>query len=180
MSNFVGKMLYFAALAFIPSDEVCTSFDEMMKMDFFVEHKELLATFEKYYVKTYIGPFRQPVGQPAVGERRPPTYAVSEWNCRSQALNEMDKTNNKAEGFHSRFSNHVQCKHPNIFKFMKKLQSEQATRDLQIESMIAGNIYANPKKKYKDNAVSIKLLCEMYEHLTLEGFLVGISRNLSF
>ncbi|KAF0295358.1 hypothetical protein FJT64_007094 [Amphibalanus amphitrite] len=75
---------------------------------------ELAAYFERQYIGANVG-----------GRRRPPQFAVPEWNQFYRTLGGHGRTNNGVEGWHNRFNNAVNCAHPNVYKLLRHLSQEE-------------------------------------------------------
>ena len=91
-NQFSLKVRCLNALAFLPEEEVPDAFEELIDDDDFPQ--ELV----DYFAKTYIGPTR---GRGANRRRLEPMFAIAEWNVMEHTLQNMPRTNNNVEGFHS-------------------------------------------------------------------------------
>ena len=91
-ADFAIKIKCFTALAFVPPEHVVTSFEELS------DDEEVPAEFVAYFESTYIGILR---GRGANHRRDRPSFPVEMWNVRARTLEDMPRTNNAAEGFHS-------------------------------------------------------------------------------
>ena len=45
-------------------------------------------------------------------------YTVCFWNVKKRVDEDLPRTNNAVEGFHSAFRSSITCKHPNVWKFI--------------------------------------------------------------
>jgi len=122
---FAFHLRYLVALAFMPETEVITKYEEILRMEFFVDHKDMLQNFITYYEETWIGVKRR-------GRRLAPLFPLALWNVRDAVLADQDKTNNCCEGFNSGFASLLSCHHPSIWKFINKLKEQQCITEVCI------------------------------------------------
>jgi hypothetical protein len=123
-------MKSFSALAFVPSQEVITTFgslaDEMT--DNFGE-EEAYNTFIEYFVMTWVG--RQ-------YPRRTPKFDIDMWNCNNITLEGLPRTTNSAESWHHAFAVIFSSHHPNPYKLVGGLLKEQVRVDFICTRLEAG------------------------------------------
>jgi hypothetical protein len=128
-SYFAFHLRYLVSLAFMPEMDVIGKYEEILEMEFFNAHKELLKPFINYFEETWIGVKRR-------GRRLSPLFSISLWNVREAVLNEQDKTNNSSEGFNSALASLMSCHHPNIWKFIIELNKMQCQTEVSIAMTI--------------------------------------------
>ena len=54
--------------------------------------------------------------------RENPLYPVSFWNVKKRVNEDLPRTNNAVEGFHSVLRSSITCKHLNIYKLIAALK----------------------------------------------------------
>jgi hypothetical protein len=74
--------------------------------------------FTTYFQKTYIGELDP------IGRRKKPLYPIDEWNVYQRTKDNMPRTNNAVEGWHSGLTKLVAQSKPSLIKFYSKLQEE--------------------------------------------------------
>ena len=91
-SEFCLKIRCFSALAFLPVEDVEEAYEDL------IDDEEIPAEFISYFDLTYIGVVR---GRGARRRRESPTFPIAVWNVNQHILQDLPRTNNAAEGFHS-------------------------------------------------------------------------------
>ncbi len=74
--------------------------------------------FTTYFQKTYIGELDP------IGRQKKPLYPIDEWNVYQRTKDNMPRTNNAVEGWHSGLTKLVAQYKPSLIKFYNKLQEE--------------------------------------------------------
>ena len=99
------------------------------------------------------------------------------WNVSHQDI----RTNNDCEGWHVRFSNAIGKHHPNIWRFMACLQSEQASVEVAHQQIIAGRRSRRNNKKYVTIQKRLRTLQQRYDdgQTTAIEYITGVSYNLA-
>ena len=170
-ASFALRMKMLPALAFVPVPTVTEAFDLLCDNDIFPHEAQDVVD---YFEDTWIGRPNRRNG------RRPPIFRHGIWNMYSRVLDNLPKTNNSVEGWHRRFETEVGAHHPNIWRFIKCLQKEQAYNEVQIEQYVAGVEPEPPRKRYLDAAKRIKRLVEAFDPDNIVEYIRGIAHNLSF
>ena len=104
-------------------------------------HKNLFAYFETHYIG----------GERGRGSRRrrvPPTFSIDLWNVYERTLNQLPNTNNGVEGFHNALQASVTNTHPNFWKLINILKTEEYLSKKKVIDAERGETAT--KKKYKD------------------------------
>ena len=109
----------FSALAALPEEDVIVVFEAIIELD--VDEKlptDLISYFENHYI-----------GQQRRNRRLEPTFSLEVWNIRDRILNDLPRTNNAIEGFHSNLHHHITNSHPSLWKLINGLKiAEQKAR----------------------------------------------------
>ena len=88
-------------------------------------------------------------------------YPVSFWNVKKRVDEDLPRTNNAVEGFHSALCSSITCKHPNIRKLIAALKKEEL-QQTKIIHVNRGD--APPRKKiYKSIDRQLKTLVNTYD-----------------
>jgi hypothetical protein len=171
--DFALSIRQILALAFVPTVDVVSAFDDLMESAFFVENEALVRDLINYFEDNWIGrPARR-------GGRSAPLFALALWNCFDAALQDLPKTNNSVEGWHRGFSELIGANHPTIWKFIDALKTEQNVNEMKIEQYISGQ-QPNPSRRvYRDTAERIKSIVLDYTNRPVLDYLRGIAHNLS-
>ena len=161
-----------AALAFVPPQDVENSFvqvDRLIRNQYPGDADEFLDYFED----TYIGRYRQNAA------RRAPMFAIELWNMFNRTDEELPRTNNSIEGWHSGFQAHVSCTHPTFWKFLDVLKSEE--RIVRVRSLQNQGGHAPPPQRcrYTDCNARILAIVNNYPNRQRLDYLRHIAYNLS-
>lgn len=167
--DFAMEIRKLAALAFVPIADVIAYFELLEESAGFPEAAEpVLEYFEQYY----IGRRRRN------GVRRTPAFPIPLWNVHAPTLDGLPRTNNNVEGWHRRFSGHLLCNHPTVWKLISALQLEEKEVEQRAERLAAGEEGPRRKKKYVDVDRRLRRLCQTFEARTPQDFLRGVAYNL--
>ena len=90
-------------------------------------------------------------------------YPVSFWNIKKRVDEDLPRTNNAVEGFHSALRSSITCKHPNIWKFIAALKKEEELQQTKIIQVNRGDDPAR-KKIYKCIDRQLKTLVNTYDN----------------
>ena len=161
------------SLAFIPTVDVVTSFEDLLDSTFFSDNEAILRELINYFEDNWIGrPARR-------GGRSKPLFEHALWNCHAAIIDDLPRTNNAVEGWHRGFSELIGANHPTIWKFIDALKMEQNMNEAKIEQYIAGQQPNAVRRKYKETAARIKIIIADYNQRPLLDHLRGIAHNLS-
>ncbi|XP_066947100.1 uncharacterized protein [Macrobrachium rosenbergii] len=114
--EFSLKVRCFPALAFLPPNDVLSGFEEL------IDDNEIPEEIVSYFSTNYIGDER---GRGSRRRRLEPLFPIQLWNVYQSTVNEMPRTNNNLEGFHSSLRTSVTSSHPNIWKLIDALKNEE-------------------------------------------------------
>src|SRR3954468_14215120 len=64
-----------------------------------------------------------------------PRYAIELWNFHESVLNNLPRSNNASEGWHTAFHSSFGSSHPTIWKFFDGIKREQARTFAQITKL---------------------------------------------
>ena len=119
-SSFRCLVRGFGALAFVPPDQVINGFNEIVSkyMHRDLDEVDTCLKFTTYFQKTYIGELD------TIGRQKKPLYPIDEWNVYQRTKDNMPRTNNAVEGWHSGLTKLVAQSKPSLIKFYSKLQEE--------------------------------------------------------
>jgi len=92
------------------------------------------------------------------------------WNCYESVNAGLPKTNSVHEGWHRGFAELLSCNHPNVWKFIKVLKTEQAKNNVSVEQSVTGQQHAQGRKKYRDTAQRISSIVERYEQVDIVDY----------
>uniref|UniRef100_H2XZ20 MULE transposase domain-containing protein n=1 Tax=Ciona intestinalis TaxID=7719 RepID=H2XZ20_CIOIN len=152
-AEFALKLRMLSALAFVPTDQIVTSFEALCDSNILPPSAQPVID---YVEDNWIGrPDRRAV-------RRDPRYAHALWNCYEDTGENLPKTNNSCEGWHRSFSSLVSSNHPTLWKFIDKLKDEQGRNEAVIEQYVAGEDLPPRKKKYRDAAERLRRVVSDY------------------
>ena len=155
------------ALSFVPVQDVIIAFDELCN-HCGIDEQPVLDYFETNYI-----------GEQRRGRRLPPLFPHELWNMHNRVLNELPRTNNNLEGWHTRFSTMFRQTHPSIWEFIDKLNLDASHNRMLMAQMLAGAPPPPQKRVYRDVNARIVTLVQGYNNGNIIPFLRGISYNLA-
>ena len=101
------------------------------------------------------------------------------WNVRDEVIEELPRTNNSVEAWHSSSKQIQDCHHPSVYKLVEHFRKEQDYNELKIEMIRCGE-----KQPVASKAEYVKLnrrlqdLVPTYGTLILQDFLKGIANSI--
>ena len=104
---------------------------------------------------------------------------MSFWNVKKRIDEDLPRTNNDVEGFHSALRSSITCKHPNIRKLIAALKNEEELQETKIINVNRGDASAR-KKIYKSIDLQLKTLVNTYDNSNKISFLDDIAQNINF
>lgn len=136
------KMLM--TLAFVPVQDVCDEFTELIQSTYFDNYEDELELFVNYFVKTWVGVLSHS------GKRRlKPYFPIKLWNCYDAVINEEMRSNNGIEGWHSSFNAKVRVSHASMSRFINVIKDKQMITELFITQLNTGmNVMPKRRKMY--------------------------------
>ena len=102
-------------MAFIPLADVEEAYEELTDDD------EIPGEFISYFDVNYMGVVR---GHGRRRRRERPLFPMTIWNVNSRVVNNLPRTNNALEGYHSSLKFSLGATHPNIWRLIKSLKHE--------------------------------------------------------
>ena len=106
-------------------------------------------------------------------------YSVSFRNVKKRVDEDLPRTNNAVEGFHSALRSSITCKHPNIQKLIAALKNEEELQQTKIIKVNRADASAR-KKIYKSIYLQLKTLVNTYDNSNKISFLDDIAKILTF
>lgn len=169
--EFAVRVRMLNALAFVPVNDVITKFEELQETEYYKDHEEELSPLINYFEDVWIGRIDRR------GQRKQPTFAHEMWNHFDSVNDEMAKTNNSVEGWHTSFSSLIGGHHVTIFKFIEGLKKDEILTRQRIKELDCGNQANTSKKCYRDTSKRIKRIVSEYSTRPLENYLRAIALN---
>ncbi|KAF0747660.1 Uncharacterized protein FWK35_00020775 [Aphis craccivora] len=202
--EFALQIRMLPALAFVPKDDIISSYNVLIESNYYTKNEEILEQFLDYFENTWIGKLDRK------RRRKQPKFEIEMWNC-----------------WHNCFTSIISGKYPSIWRFIEALKKEESINRLKIEHedpefalqirmlpalafvskddiissynvLIESNYYTEneeileqfldyfentwigklpQKKKYQDRAKRIKNICTDYNDLFILDYLRGIAYN---
>lgn len=160
------------SLAFIPIDDVQISFYLLTTSDYIISNFQDFCDILSYFEENYIGIMND-------NDNKPPRFPIPLWNVYVPTLNNMARTNNGVEGWHSGFMKSVKCSHPTLYKFINFLRMDENFQSLKISQIESGHTSRNKKKKYSDLDARLQSIVRNYTIHSVMNYLENIAKNLS-
>ncbi|XP_068238339.1 uncharacterized protein [Palaemon carinicauda] len=158
------------ALSFVPPDDVYDCFNTFIET-LHEETDSILDEFLQYFEMTWMGILQR-------GRRRRPTFEISLWSVYERTSNDLPRTNNMLEGWHSAFKRRVTIIHPTEDKLIRKLRSEQASTEMALEQVFQGKSIGRRNKKYAQVNDRLKKIVDSYSRENVLEYLQAIAHNL--
>lgn len=98
------------------------------------------------------------------------------WNVKDADI----RTNNHCEGWHNRFNRAVNKHHPNIWHLLRCIMEEQASNQITLRQIEAGECMQQKKKRFRDCERRIENLKKKYNagEIDVLCFMDGIGYNI--
>ncbi|CAF2090872.1 unnamed protein product [Rotaria magnacalcarata] len=153
-----------AALAFLQSNDVSQSFDDLYNL-----LPQILHPLLDYFEDTY-------VGRNCTLGRAKPMFELEFWNMHQRTTDRLMRTNNSAEAWHRRLSSIMQCQHPTLWSFINNLKNEEHYIHCQLIKLNCGE-KVEPNKKYLNYSARLRHLI-MHPLPSILQQLEGLAHNL--
>lgn len=155
------------ALAFVPVDNVRAYYHALLAN---MPHESLLPVADDF-AATYIG-------RTVAGRYMPPRYEISMWNVYDSVNDDLPRTNNAVEGWHSCLAVHCGKSNMNFWAFIDVLKEEEGMARVDRTHVEAGRPPANRRHKYVAVDKRIRNIVNKYFRRTEVDYLKGISHNI--
>jgi hypothetical protein len=173
-SDFALHIRYLVALALVPAPDVISAYDQILDLPFFINNEDVLSTYINYFQSTWMFSLDRR------GARKPPLYSIGLWNCHDSVLQDLPKTNNACESFHSAFARYLSVHHPSVYKLIRGLLEQQALTEAKMEQYISGSETTERKKKYVELARRLKDCVGTYSSTPRMEYIRKIANIISF
>lgn len=170
-AEFAVQVRMLSSIAFVPEDQVVTVFEELTESAYYQQNEDDLQPLKNYFEDVWIGrPNRR-------GSRQRPKFAHNMWNVSESVRNDLPKTNNSVEGWHTSFSSLIGAQHVAIFPFIEALKRDETLTRCRVQELECGE-QPNPQKKcYRDTAARIKEIVMGYDGRGTLEYLRAVARN---
>ncbi|KAF0711276.1 E3 SUMO-protein ligase KIAA1586-like [Aphis craccivora] len=116
--EFALQIRMLPAIAFVPKDDIISSYNVLIESNYYTENEEILEQFLDYFKNTGIGKLDRK------RRRKQPTFEIEMWNCFLRREQDIASTNNSFEGWYNCFTSIISGKHPSIWRFIEALKKE--------------------------------------------------------
>jgi len=130
--EFTLQLRMLPALAFLPKDDVISSYNVLIESNYDTKNEEILKQFLDYFENTWLGKLDRR------RKRKQPKIEIDIWNCFLRIDQDIATTNNSVEGWHNYFTSILSGKHPSLWRFIEALKKEESINQLKIELYISG------------------------------------------
>ena len=166
--EFALKARMFAALAFVPADNVIEAFEQLA-----ADLPDELIPIADYFEDTYLGSVRR-------GQRRPPRFEPTMWSVYDRVNEDLPRTNNAVEGWHSAFAANAGGHHINFWRFLEVLKREEALASVIFAHVLQGRDPPNPRPVYAALKQRVINLVESFHERPILQYLRGIAYNFTW
>lgn len=155
------KFRLFSSLAFLPTDLVPNAFDMLFEK---FTGNDQLEDFLTYFESNFIGrPLRN-------NQRGNPRYSLDSWNQHTNITNDINRTNNRVEGWNRRIAEIGDCSHPHIFKFVSILKKDMVnTNQILVE--------ANSGQQPEPQRITYRNITERLKNISSTSNFAAMSEN---
>ena len=155
--EFALRVRKFLALAFVPTDQV-RDYMQLLLRDEASRGDGLLATFAEYFQRIYVGQ------EYLIAER----FDRATWNMYQRVKEQLPRTNNAVEGFHSAFAKDIKD-HPPITVLSQKYRKVQHHKANMRKQHLDGRKLPPVKKTYQKVTASIRRQVERFDNGLIEN-----------
>lgn len=148
------------ALAFLPVDDVSDGF-KLISKKYPSELSDLVSYIEKNYI----------------GNDKPARFPIDMWNLHERVKQNLPRTNNNVEAWHSRIKPDVR-NNLSLAKVVELLLLEQSNMESDYAKVSVGEILSKSSKKQIKKNQNIKCLIDQYDKKRIDLFIEGMSKNL--
>ena len=168
--NFRLHIKMLTCLSFLPPPQVPEGFEALQESDGY-DPQTMDATYD-FFEDNYVGRLLRN------GNRRVPRFPIRSWNSYMRLQDNVPRTNNAVEGWHTAFQGSLQSSHPTTWKLIQALQKEENLQRVRYHGIMAGEPQAR-KKKYVTLERRIQTVVNDRQNRSLLEYLRGISYNIS-
>ncbi|XP_078504918.1 uncharacterized protein LOC144763312 isoform X2 [Lissotriton helveticus] len=161
------------SLAFVPPQDVISTYEELQTTHFYCENQEILAQMLNYFEDNWVGRFSRT-------GRRTPEFAIELWNCMQSVQEDTPQMNSKIEEWHNAFSQTISIKHCSLWKCLSTIQKEQSFQESKIAQCLSGEMQATSCKRIKDLRSRLKQAVADYGKLSQIEYLHNIALVIAF
>ncbi|XP_069090533.1 zinc finger protein 670 isoform X3 [Pleurodeles waltl] len=172
-SLFAHNLKLLCSLAFVPTQDVISTYEELQRTHFYCENQEMLAQMLNYFEDNWVGRFSRT-------GRRNPDFAIELWNCMQSVQDDTPQMNSKIEEWHNAFSQTISIKHCSLWKCLSTIQKEQSLQESKIEQCLSGEMQATSFKRIKDLRIRLKQAVADYGKLSQIEYLHNIALVIAF
>lgn len=160
-------------MPFVPLHDVEMVFDQL---NISIEGNTGLENLYNYVEDNYIR------GRATRRRSSTPAYKPELWNVYFLVKNKMHRTNNVAEGWHSKFQRIINVHHASIWRFLENIQKDQRDNEILILQLKGGHqkIRHPIKKSYLLNMTQIESVVDRYEQFKAENDIKHYLRLIGF
>ena len=171
--EFAPYMRMVVALAFVPPQDVITSFDllcDKIRLTYGDDADRILGYFEDNYIRR----FR------ANAQRRALIFPIETWNMFHRTHQEMPNTNNNIEGWHRRFASNLSVVYPGFWKFLNALKKEENLPRVDILQADGEHRPPAQRRRHVDCNARIIAILDNYPNRDRMNFLRNTGHNIGF
>ena len=126
-----------------------------------------MAAFANYFESTWIGT-----------SSSDPLFSHDIWNQNEGTMAGLDRSSNKAEGWHNGFSTMMACSNPTIWKFLECLKKEQALTDVKLTKHMVREAPPARSTKWVKYDERLNNVIETYDDFDVMDFLKVVGHLL--
>lgn len=178
--NVASHIRYMAALAFVSPEDVFRWYTALKVFAFFrtklaSKSDNSINKLLKYVQQTWMG------SKDRKSTYRSGRFPIKVWNMYDMVLNGLPRTNNATEGWCNAIRTFFDARHPQIYKFMHGVKTEQGLQEATKAQITAGNPQTKGQRKYSDLTKRLQTVVKTYtkpETFQIKKYLEGVSSSI--
>ena len=112
--------------------------------------------------------------------RRPPAFPYSMWGMFDRVVEELPRTNNNVEGWHSAFAAHANGSHLSLWRFIEALHREANIAAVSMTHAAQGREPPKQHPRYKAVDIRIRAVVADYPNRDTMAYLRALAMNFRY
>ncbi|XP_057338500.1 uncharacterized protein LOC130676363 [Microplitis mediator] len=172
---FAHNIRFIAALAFNLPEHVISGNELIVSSDYYERNIDILDDFIGYIETTWIGGLSR-----SKKKRGNPRFNIKMWNCYKAVVDDLIRSNNPMEEWHSGFNRRVGVCQPFIGMFLNSIKDEQSKTETSIAQIDSGlDVSTSRCQTYRDYDTRLKKILMNYDSNDKFRYLKNVAKIIS-